>query len=214
MGKFSKKINIIIICIVFCLILGIFGARKLLNYDFIEKTFLNVTNLKLELINPKTTIGLNLSVKFKADKINIYNKEKTQNFASIDSIDTYFRPIGLLFNKINIKKANFKNITINLSLKNGELDIISALNKDFLNSIKKTKPIYNLLNFKAEKLTLNYTDKAFKTSIELDNTKLNISKSKHQFIFLTNGKIDTSINKNLEKATIAVDITSKYPFET
>ena len=213
MGKFSKKINIIIICIVFCLILGIFGARKLLNYDFIEKTFLNVTNLKLELINPKTTIGLNLSVKFKADKINIYNKEKTQNFASIDSVDTYFRPIGLLFNKINIKKANFKDITINLSLKNGELDIISALNKDFLNSIKKTKPIYNLLNFKAEKLTLNYTDKAFKTSVELDNTKFNISKSKHQFIFLTNGKIDTSINKNLEKATIAVDIASKYPFE-
>jgi len=214
MNKRNKIILIISIITTVIFLTVIILFKHFFSYSYIENEINKLTGLKVELINPKTTLNYKLDLNTKADEINIYDENKKNKFISINNPDISIKPLNLLFNKIYIKKLNANNIKIDIKRnENGIIDLQKSLKQDFLNSnnqnIKITK-----LNSEINNINLNFSDDykiKNKISLILSNSNIKISSKHKSFLINQKGQIETEINSKKQIANLNLNINSLYP---
>ncbi len=202
------------IIIVFALTLTII-IKNAFSYSLIEKNLSDFIGLKIELINPKTTFDFKFNINAKADFINIYDKNKKIQFITIEKPDITFKPIGLIFNKINFKKLNAKNIELNIKRNSkGQIDIIETSNIRNLKIFEKQKFKLTKLNTQINNIKIHFKDEykiKNEINLHLTNTDINISKKDKIFYIYQTGTIDTYTNSKKQTANIYLSAKSKYP---
>ncbi len=190
-------------------------SKNNLSYTIIENTFNQLSGLKLEILKPDMSLNLKADVNFKADEINIYNKNKTAKFIEIKNTQLTLKPLNLIFKKINIKKLKADNVKINISQdKNGKIEFFEILKNKNLkldSSVKITKFDSEIKNF-----DFNFNDN-FNTktnvNVSFKDSKINLSKKKKIFEVLLLGTIKTTNNTQSQICDVSIKADSKYPFE-
>jgi len=218
-SKFNKniyaKLSTILILSLFVLTtLAFLGIKYFVSYSFVEKKFNDLTNLKLEFIEPNSNFDYRFNLNTKAKEINIYNEEKTTKFITLKNPSFTFKPIGFLFNRVYFKKLAVDDIKININRNSkGEVDIIKAL-KSFDKLTNKNLALTRLdLNIGNIDLVFNDSYKTKSTTkLNLKNTSSNISKRKKELYFHQIGIIETSKNNKKQIANLIINASSKYPF--
>lgn len=202
---------IIFVVIFACLI----TIKNVFSYSLIEKNLSDILGLKIELINPKTTFDFKFNINTKAKYINIYNENKSIKFAEIENPDITFKPIGFIFNKINFKKLNAKNIKLNIKRDSkGKIDIIEASKIKDLKIFEKQKFKLTKLNTQIDNIKINFKDEykiKSEISFNLTNTDINISKKDKSLYIYQTGTIDTYTNSKKQTANLYFCAKSNYP---
>lgn len=203
---------IILICFLFAI-----SAKLFLSYSFIEKQFSKITGLKIEFIEPETSLDFHFNLKSKAKALNIYDENKSTQFVSISNPKVTFKPTSLLFKHVYIKDLYSDNIKIKIKKdKVGKIDLINALNKDLNKLLANKKLSLTRLDGKIEEINL-LLDSEYQTKhqikLSLQNTKFNLSKKNKTFTLAQKGTIETSFSNKKQIANLNINATSKYPFK-
>jgi len=215
MIKFNKlfiKISVITGLLFLAITILLIVVKNKTTYHTIERILYDFTGLKVELIEPKTTIKPNLDIDFKANQINIYNKDKTINFLNSYSPEISIKPLGFIFKKANIKKITSKEININIKRnEKGEIDLLKELKPTKLPDAKNFTITRLSCNVNKLKITFNdnYQIKA-KTTFDFSDTDIYVSKRKKLLSINQNGTIETIIGSNSQKADLKIDLKAKY----
>ncbi len=225
MQKFFSKLNkplllkiflslIILIFLIF--IVFILWLKYFISYNSIEKNLEKLTNLNIEFIEPQTDFDYRFNLNLKAKNINIYSKDKSKKFASLNDTHIALKPIGLLFKKAYIKNFDSKNIEIALCRnEKGEIDIQKEINTDFIENLQKKHFLLTKLNSKIDNFNFTFNDNyKIKNQINLNlkDGYVKISKKDKIFLFKQQGLITTNILNDTQSASLDILINSKYPF--
>ena len=210
-----KKILTITTVFFIILLIAVIVIKSIFSYSLIEKNLSDYLGLKIELIDPKTTFDIKFNINTKAKLINIYDKNKKIKFITVENPNITFKPIGFIFNKINFKKLNAKNIELNIKRNSkGEIDLIEYSNLKNLKIYKKQKFKLTKLNAQINNLKINFKDEyKIKSEItfNLNNTDINISKKNKYLNIYQTGTIDTYTNSKRQTANLYFSAKSKYP---
>ena len=216
----SFKLAVLIpLAFLIILILSFLILKNFFAYSIVENNFLNMTGLKLELVNPKTTFDFKFNLVLKSDFINVYDKNKTKKFICLKNPEVAFKPLGFLFKKVNFKKLNFEEVKITLKRNDkGEVDLINSLDEDFKKNLKNlNNEKFNLtrLNSKINDFEFvfedNYKTKTL-TKFHLNQNEIVISKKSSLFKILQKGTVEVNYNSNKQISDYNLFIQSKYPF--
>ncbi len=217
-NKKYSKIALIVVSIFFiALVFLVIFTKYFLSYSFIEKQFYKLTNLKIEFIEPQSNFNIRFNINTKAKALNIYNENKTTQFASIINPKITFKPFGLLFNRAYIKNLSADDIKIKIKQdKQGKIDILNSLSPDFNKLFEKQKLTITRLDGNFKKINLLYdSDLSTKNQIKLNliDVDFKLSKKDKIFILKQKGNIETNISNKKQTASLNIDIKSKYPFK-
>ncbi len=212
----AKFILLLFFCAVVFVFLLLFIIKNSISYSFIENSFNKFCGLKLELINPNTDFNLYADIKFKADKVNIYNENKTTKFLEISNLNLQVKPFGFVLKKANIKNLSSDFVRLYLYKdKNGKFELFEILkNKDF-KFLKDNKITLTRLDSNIKNIEIEYQcDYKIQSKIKLKfyDTKINLSKKKKIFKLSQEGFIETTIQSKTQTSKISSNIESKYPF--
>lgn len=184
---------------------------KFISYSFIEKKFNELTNLKIEFIQPKTNFDISFNLTSKAKTIEIYNQDKTVKFATLENPSFTFKPIGFLFNRAYLKNISADNIVIKIKRdKNGNIDLFNSINKKFYQNFNKNIKLTRL-NSNIKNTNIFFIDNHNTTSQTKLNSKdliINYSKRKKYLNIKHTGTIETTIKSNTQIANLYTEITS------
>ena len=210
----AKFVLLLFFCAVVFVFLLLFIIKNSISYSFIENSFNKFCGLKLELINPNTDFNLYADIKFKADKINIYNENKTAKFLEISNLNLQVKPFGFILKKANIKNLSSDFVKLYLYKdKNGKFELFEILkNKDF-KFLKDNKITLTRLDSNIKNIEINYQcDYKIQSKIKLKfyDTKINLSKKKKVFKLSQEGFIETTIQSKTQTSKISSNIESKY----
>ncbi len=194
-----------------------FVIKKFYSYAIIENYFSNSLGLKIELVNPKTSLDAHLNINTKARFINIYDKNKKTKFISIENPNAKFKLFSLIFKKANFKLLNAQSVTLNIKRdKNGKIDIFDSLKVDY-SFFEKYKPEIIRLDSKIDKIEVNFKDEYLipsATKLVLNDTDVKISKKQKSLKIVQKGMIETQIGPSKEKSDISINISSNYPINS
>lgn len=185
-----------------------------ITYSALEGFFYDFTGLKIEFINPKTVIYANADINFRADNLNIYNKDKTVNFLHSDKPEISIKPLGFIFKKANIKKLNAKKIVINIKRdEKGQIDFLNSLSLKEIPLFKNKKITLTKLISNIDNIELIFDDEYYstKTILNLNNTDIKLSKRNKIVEINQKGTIETITNSNSQKSDISINLKSYYP---
>ena len=224
MQEFISKINkniyakigiIALLACVFLFLAVVITIKFFVSYSYLENKIQDITGLKLEFVEPKSSFDYKFNFSASAKEINVYNKEKTSKFLTLQEPKIVFKPIGFLFNKAYFKKIGAKNITLNISRDTeGKIDILNSINSDIFKQFATKKITLTRLDSSIENIDIFFNDEyKIKSNIKLNlnNTLVNISKRKKQFSYSQKGTIETFVSNKKQTANLLVEIKSKYP---
>ena len=184
------------------------------TYKTIENMLYDFTGLRVEFINPKTTFYPNFDINFKADYINIYNKNKSAKFLEASNNNVSIKPFSFIFKKVNIKNISAKSIQINLKRnEKGEIDLLQELNLKNIPLLNKNNLTLTKLSGNIDNIKLTFEDNfqiKSKTVLNLDNTNIYVSKRKKILSVNQKGTIETTGQNSVQKADININIKSEY----
>ncbi|MBQ9149536.1 hypothetical protein IJX73_01260 [bacterium] len=219
-SKINKNIYLKIALVVAILLLFVFIAlsvsiKYFMSYSLIENKVFELTGLKLEFVEPESTFDYRLNLNTKAKKIDVYDSTKKTKFITIQNPDITFKPLGFLFKRAYFKKVSADGVLVDVKRNaKGEIDLISALNKDVAAFLDNEKINLTRLNLEIPSIQFLFNDDyqiKSSTKIDLKDNVVDISKRKKKFSFSQNGKIETSLSDIKQVANLAVKIDSKYP---
>lgn len=212
---FIKPLIITLTVLIILSLGGLIVLKNIFSYSFIEKYLSDFSGLKVEFINPKTTLDYHFNINAKADFVNIYNDKKTSKFASIEHADIKFKPLNLIFNKANFKNLSAKSIVLNIKRdKNGKIDLLDSIKERDWSFFQNNKLLITKLDSKIDKIEMTFLDEYIiksSTKIILNDTDINISKKHKNLKIAQHGLIETTVDNKKQTSNISINIASLYP---
>ncbi len=216
--SFFKKTLFVSVFFVLFLIGFLLLFKINFSYTALENKLEEFTGLKIEFVNPKTTFDYKLNLNFKADSVNVFSKDKKKHFVKVVKPDMSFKPVSLLFKRLNFSCFDADLIEIVLLRdKKGKIDIIDEFKiKDF-DFLKNKKIDTTYINSKVKRINIDFYDEykiKSKISLNLLNNNVFVSKRDKTFKYSQEGFVKTSANSKEQTANLNISIKSKYPFDT